>query len=410
MKTALFVLPFCMALLQVQAQEFEGKFVKKNYKCQIANTVEGQLITNDGTKIDVASYVPIKDGQNISVLQSSWEEKLCEGKSFKIYAIHKIASTGHSQTKEEGYRDAPNFEGTFRSAQLKCPSFNTQVGVLVTPEGNKYEISTWKELSDGQYIRTISANWHTHQCGNDWLDTYVINDLEVLPAQNKSKLPQQQTLEPQQNGAYTIRPTPHNNKSPLKPTNTTQPKEGGAKYILDPNYTAIPSQTKPSQTKPHNNTAIITFTGSDISIEDAQQALDFHNKARKDVGVAPLTWSVELSQYAQEWAEHLAANYNCGLVHRPSDQDPKNTGENIAGGNDRQHTALDASQRWYSEIKDFKNIPIHADYVQVVGHYTQMVWHNTTQVGIGIAKCSDNKYIIVANYNPPGNYIGQKTY
>jgi pathogenesis-related protein 1 len=44
------------------------------------------------------------------------------------------------------------------------------------------------------------------------------------------------------------------------------------------------------------------------------------------------------------------------------------------------------------------------------GHYTQMVWRSTTQVGMGQASCPGGALVIVAEYNPPGNYIGQKPY
>ena len=47
-------------------------------------------------------------------------------------------------------------------------------------------------------------------------------------------------------------------------------------------------------------------TGSKVAKEDAQTALDFHNKVRKDVGVPPLEWSPELAAFAQLWANKLA--------------------------------------------------------------------------------------------------------
>jgi pathogenesis-related protein 1 len=39
-----------------------------------------------------------------------------------------------------------------------------------------------------------------------------------------------------------------------------------------------------------------------------------------------------------------------------------------------------------------------------------MVWKETTHVGMGIAICKNGGMIIVANYNPAGNYIGEKPY
>ena len=145
--------------------------------------------------------------------------------------------------------------------------------------------------------------------------------------------------------------------------------------------------------------------------EEAEEALAFHNKARNDVGVAPLTWSSELSSYAQEWADHLAKNSGCKLEHRSSSgNNGKNYGENIAMRPPQNHSAKDASKAWYDEISQFTNVILNENNWYDTGHYSQMVWHNTTQLGIGSAKCANGNYIIVANYDPSGNYMGQKAY
>jgi hypothetical protein len=42
------------------------------------------------------------------------------------------------------------------------------------------------------------------------------------------------------------------------------------------------------------------------------------------------------------------------------------------------------------------------------GHFTQVVWKGSKQLGVGIAFANnDRKAIVVANYYPPGNYLGQ---
>jgi uncharacterized protein YkwD len=151
-------------------------------------------------------------------------------------------------------------------------------------------------------------------------------------------------------------------------------------------------------------------TGSKISKSEAQLALDHHNKVRTDVGAPALQWSAELSKFAQEWADHLASD-NCNMEHRPrSGQWTQKYGENIFWGSGSSYTPLDASKSWYDEIKDYTYGPVSGSNWYKTGHYTQMVWKNTTKVGIGVAKCSDGGIIIVANYDPPGNYMGEKPY
>ena len=41
------------------------------------------------------------------------------------------------------------------------------------------------------------------------------------------------------------------------------------------------------------------------------------------------------------------------------------------------------------------------------GHFTQVVWKNSKKLGIGKAKNKNGKTIVVANYEPAGNWIGQ---
>ncbi|MFN8257801.1 MAG: CAP family protein [Bacteroidales bacterium] len=152
------------------------------------------------------------------------------------------------------------------------------------------------------------------------------------------------------------------------------------------------------------------ITGSKVTKAEAQEALDFHNKVRADVKVKPLEWSAELSKYAQEWADHLAAE-GCNMQHRPYDGKwAQKYGENIFWGMGAAYSAIDASKSWYDEIKVYVHEVLNDSNWYKAGHYTQMVWYNTTHVGIGMAKCDDGGIIIVANYNPPGNYMGEKAY
>lgn len=142
-------------------------------------------------------------------------------------------------------------------------------------------------------------------------------------------------------------------------------------------------------------------TGSRISASDAKKILDHHNMARKEVGVPPLVWSKELAAFAQKWADHLASTKT--FSHRPNNKN----GENIFMGSG-SYTPLDASLSWYGEVKDYK----YGKFTGAggVGHYTQMIWKNTTQIGVGVAISANGDIYVVANYSPAGNYIGEFPY
>lgn len=153
-----------------------------------------------------------------------------------------------------------------------------------------------------------------------------------------------------------------------------------------------------------------TTSGSTLSDQEVQQTLDYHNRVRKEVGSPPLQWSPELATYAQAWADHLVA-IGCEMQHRPFDGEWKQLyGENIFWGSDASFTVENACGSWYGEIKDYRYGVLNENNWYKTGHYTQMVWKNTTHVGLGKAVCPNGAVIIVGNYNPPGNYLGQKPY
>jgi hypothetical protein len=147
-------------------------------------------------------------------------------------------------------------------------------------------------------------------------------------------------------------------------------------------------------------------TGSSIPSDQAALALEFHNCARRQVGAPPLQWSTQLAAAAQRWAQHLAGDEGCNLVHTQNDSH----GENLFGGSGKDWTPLEASKDWYSEIKLFHYGPLTEDNWHAAGHYTQMIWKNTTQVGMGKAHCANGGLVIVAEYNPPGNVMGEAPY
>lgn len=134
-----------------------------------------------------------------------------------------------------------------------------------------------------------------------------------------------------------------------------------------------------------------------------QQMLDAHNQWRKRYNVPALSWSPQLASYAQEWANRLLREDK--FEHRQNSR----YGENLAWASGQLLSPQQVVNMWGNEVKDYTYATNSCKPGKVCGHYTQIVWRNTKQVGCGMAR-NNSKEIWVCNYNPPGNYIGQKPY
>jgi pathogenesis-related protein 1 len=163
---------------------------------------------------------------------------------------------------------------------------------------------------------------------------------------------------------------------------------------------------------------------ADSPLTDAEIdiTLRAHNETRQAVGLEPLKWNCALAEFAQKWANTDTGNHSTeqqrkGIV--PGD----GAGENLAHGFDSETpvTVQSLIQGWIDEKQYLqsdrktctpnpKNIPC--------GHYTQMVWRTTTEVGCGIIRKSnsfteDSKgkaSYLVCIYNPGGNMDGVAAY
>lgn len=131
-----------------------------------------------------------------------------------------------------------------------------------------------------------------------------------------------------------------------------------------------------------------------------------HNAWRAQVGVADLTWSNTLAEYAQNWANNLKL-MGCALAHNPNNEE---YGENVYWSMGFTPTPQQVVDSWGSEIADYDYDANTCASGKQCGHYTQIVWRDTTEVGCGKATCDGDQTVWVCNYHPPGNIIGQKPY
>lgn len=140
--------------------------------------------------------------------------------------------------------------------------------------------------------------------------------------------------------------------------------------------------------------------------KDVQGALDVHNAARAKVGVAPLTWDEALAEEAEAYAQELARRHRFEHARNRNGH-----GENLYWYSASTSTPMsDASKSWHDEINLYRYRKCCGPNFSETGHYTQMVWHSTTAVGIGVAVSSKGETYVVARYNPSGNWQGECPY
>jgi hypothetical protein len=159
-----------------------------------------------------------------------------------------------------------------------------------------------------------------------------------------------------------------------------------------------------------------------------------HNAVRAMVAttpaIPPLTWSSILAAYAQQWATELASNpTTCAQPqHRPASELLANDyGENLAaylGEASTVSTAQMAVDGWAAEEACWTYGTIQGTEVcnmtctaslssDGCGHYTQIVWRKTLELGCGVATCKNGQRtedIWICNYSPAGNIDGKAPY
>jgi len=143
----------------------------------------------------------------------------------------------------------------------------------------------------------------------------------------------------------------------------------------------------------------------------ARALLEQHNRARDGAGVPRLAWSSKLAGEAQAWAEVLARE---GRMRHAPREVSGGAGENLwmgsAGyyGPDTMIGAFVDEQRVYRHVPFGTEVSTTGQW-QDVGHYTQVVWRDTREVGCAVVSGAKDDFL-VCRYWPAGNWWGQVAY
>lgn len=162
----------------------------------------------------------------------------------------------------------------------------------------------------------------------------------------------------------------------------------------------------------------LSFDGFDGEAAAAPAAwkadVNLHNCARKTVvpaaasAIPLLTWSSSLATTAQNYANQ------CIWAHSGA----AGLGENLYAAAPWSEAETAAASDWASEFDSYSYADNSCASGASCGHYTQMVWRSTDEFGCGITNCSTGSpfdgfpqwTIVVCNYSPPGNFVGQRPY
>jgi glioma pathogenesis-related protein 2 len=141
-------------------------------------------------------------------------------------------------------------------------------------------------------------------------------------------------------------------------------------------------------------------------------ALETHNTYRSAHKTPVLNVSQSLNASAQKYADQLAVK---GVFEHSG---MPGIGENLfvlhttAPAINSSNLAKHAVKSWYDEASLYNyNSP---DFSHQTGHFTQIVWKDSTQIGCGISQGAStikgtryNSFYVACHYNPPGNVMRQ---
>jgi hypothetical protein len=143
-----------------------------------------------------------------------------------------------------------------------------------------------------------------------------------------------------------------------------------------------------------------------------------HNIHRHNHSAPDVTWSESLASAAQQLANTCNYGHDTDIGSYPGGY-----GQNIAMyaatnnlGSEVEFIRTSITEYWYNgEIDLYPNAygsePGMGGFHEW-GHYTQIVWKGTKEVGCAVAYCDSGLasypgYYSVCNYGPPGNYGGE---
>ncbi|WP_022687759.1 CAP domain-containing protein [Sphingomonas phyllosphaerae] len=139
--------------------------------------------------------------------------------------------------------------------------------------------------------------------------------------------------------------------------------------------------------------------------------LEVHNRARGELGLAPLAWSRTLASAAAVHAQELARSGRLFHAQQPAGSGWQ--GENLFAGTRGGYDYGEMARYWLAERRNFRNGPSprfsRTGRWQDAAHYAQIVWRDTTEVGCAMEQGQAQDFL-VCRYFPGGEVAGRRAY
>ena len=156
---------------------------------------------------------------------------------------------------------------------------------------------------------------------------------------------------------------------------------------------------------------------SELAI-DTHEILQSHNKLRNIYNSPPLIYSKKLEKAAKKWAKKLQKD-GCHMVHSRGKvgqygenlfwASPRVSIQTSSNGTTKRSSkaqvvsSTQVSKAWHDEVQWYNYEDGSCKQGEMCGHFTQLVWDTTKELGCAAALCGDKSQVWVCEYYPAGN-------
>ena len=132
------------------------------------------------------------------------------------------------------------------------------------------------------------------------------------------------------------------------------------------------------------------------------EAIKRHNVLRACHNAEPLMFNCEILKISQDYANKIPSGHSQTTFHGNW------MGENLYWSWGKTLTGNNPVDSWYNEISNYDFEEGKSSNGEVTGHFTQVVWKSSRELGIGYY-CEGTSCCVVGNYYPGGNYNNRYT-